>query len=454
MIITNKKIAKPVQFNSAINYAIAITVGFFMGGAELADPVVNAIYAALSVVPLFYAARGNLDKVLTTMPYLLYLEIYKRANGTLLPYLYCEYILIAIFGLLILQKGAVFKVHSKTVGIFFLFTLVEILNSVNTENNEVARALMIHTVLMFLVVVWSSTNILTPQKINIFFNHIKMAGAWLCGFILVAHFRGNINYGLQSSAESTHGLAPVQISAYLGFLSILFFLSIVNEAEKKSLLINIVMLVISSTIMLLSFSRGGLYFLAAVVGLYFLFNAKKMSNYFILLLLFPVGIFVYYLVTTTTNGLIEERYGTEGASGRDVLVEVGFKIFSQNPVTGIGTGNFNTEITRLHLYDVESGAHNEFVRVIAEHGILGIITYWSFYIILFVEILRRKKIQRDYGIYFFALFCLILVHNALKIGLQPAILMVVIATPSYQIIKNKQMVKANPGALPDNLRTN
>jgi O-antigen ligase len=453
MTITNKRISNPVQFNSAIIYSIALVVGFFMGRAEFADPIVNAIYALLSVMTLFYAARGDLDKVLKTLPYFIYLEIYKRANGTLLPYLYCEYVMIAVFGLLILQKGTVFKVHSKTVGLFFLFTLVEILNSVNTENDQVARALITHTVLMFTVIVWSSTNVLTAQKINIFLNHIKIAGAWLCGFILVAHITGNINYGLQSSAESTHGLAPVQISAYLGFLSILFFLAIVNETEKKNLFINIVMLVISSTIMLLSFSRGGLYFLAAVVGLYFLFNAKKMSNYFLLLLLIPVGIFVYYLVTTTTNGLIEERYGTKGASGRDVLVQVALKIFWQNPVTGIGTGNFNTEITKLHLYEVESGAHDEFVRVLAEHGILGIF-YWAFYIVLFVEVLRRKKIQREYGIYFLVLFCLILVHNALKLGLQPAILMLVIATPSYQTIKKKKLSAAKPGTLPDNLGAN
>src|SRR5436305_15341281 len=130
-----------------------------------------------------------------------------------------------------------------------------------------------------------------------------------------------------------------------------------NQVERKNLFVNIIMLAIATTIMLLSFSRGGLYFFGIIVGLYFIFNANKKSNYFFLLLLIPIGILIYYFVSNTTNGLIEQRYGSTGASGRDIIVEIGLKIFSQNPVTGIGTGNFNTEITNLHLYDVESGAH-------------------------------------------------------------------------------------------------
>ena len=50
----------------------------------------------------------------------------------------------------------------------------------------------------------------------------------------------------------------------------------------------------------------------------------------------------------------------------------------QDPIAGVGTANFATTITERQLYFVESGAHNEFVRVAAEDGILGIITYWGF----------------------------------------------------------------------------
>jgi len=102
-----------------------------------------------------------------------------------------------------------------------------------------------------------------------------------------------------------------------------------------------------------------------------------------LLMLIPVGLFIYFYVAKATNGLIEQRYGQQGSSGRDLLIEAGWKLFTENPVTGIGTGNFNSVVYENKLYFGESGAHDEFIRVAAEHGILGILAYWGFFIFLF-----------------------------------------------------------------------
>jgi O-antigen ligase len=273
---------------------------------------------------------------------------------------------------------------------------------------------------------------------------MKIAGLWLCGYILAAHLTGHIRYNLASNFASTNGLPPVQISAYLGFLSFLFFLSVVNGSDQKNIVFNIVFLSLSSTLMVLSFSRGGVYFIGILVTLYFIFNAKKMSNYFMFLLIVPLASLIYYYVGETTNGLVDQRFTEKGSSGRDELVKIGFKIFAKNPVTGIGTGNFNKEILREHLYAEESGAHNEFVRVIAEHGFLGICTYWLFYILLLYEIITARGIRREYAFYFFVLFCLIIIHNGLKIGLQPMILVLSISILNSGTNQIKKKVVAKP----------
>jgi O-antigen ligase len=189
--------------------------------------------------------------------------------------------------------------------------------------------------------------------------------------------------------------------------------------------------------MILSFSRGGVYFLGVIMMLYFLFNGRKAKSLLMLLMLIPVALFIYFYVTETTHGLIEQRYSQQGSSGRDLLIEAGWQLFSRSPVTGVGTGNFNSEIYQSKLYFGESGAHNEFIRVAAEHGTLGILTYWGFFIFLFFEIWTRGKIQREYGIYFLAFFCMIIVHNALKISLQPLLLLLAVATPTVKWVKRK-----------------
>jgi O-antigen ligase len=191
--------------------------------------------------------------------------------------------------------------------------------------------------------------------------------------------------------------------------------------------------------MVLTFSRGGIYFLGAVVMLYTYYNRAQMANYFKLLLFIPIALFIYYFVVKKTGGKIVERYEQKGTSNRDVLISVGAELFLRYPLTGVGTGNYNTRIVKEKLFSEQSGAHNEFVRAGAEHGIGGIFFYWGFYLFLFYEIWRRHQLQKQYALYFLALFCLIVIHNGLKISIQPIILMLVIATPSVVFKKQRNI---------------
>ena len=213
-----------------------------------------------------------------------------------------------------------------------------------------------------------------------------------------------------------------------------------NNQERKNLFINLAFLAVSTVLMLFSFSRGGLYFLGIMMIVYFLFNAKRAKSYFLLLLLIPIGMLVYDYVSVKTYGLIDRRYQKEGTSGRNILIKAGWELFKANPLSGIGTGNFNYAVKDEGLYQEESGAHNEFVRIAAEEGILGIFAYLIFYFLLFSEILKRNKIQREYALYFLLFFCLVNVHNGLKISLQPFVLMLAVATPSLMRFQKKKNV--------------
>jgi O-antigen ligase len=287
---------------------------------------------------------------------------------------------------------------------------------------------------------WASCNVIKPVLANKILTSIKYAGVYLAAIVFARYLVGDVRFSGYSASEGTNGLAPVQISGYLGFACTVFFFSIMNDQERRNLLINLVLFSFTCIIMLLSFSRGGLYFLGISMCLYFCFNRTQLKSYFLFLLLIPVGIFIYNYVNEKTEGLIVERYQEEGSSGRDRLVEAGWTLFESEPLTGVGTGNFNSKVKTLGLYGVESGAHNEFIRIAAEDGILGIVAYGCFYILLFYEILHRNKIQREYAIYFLLFFCLISIHNGLKISLQPLLLTLAVATPSLIRIRKKSNV--------------
>ena len=430
------KIKKPE--NILKHFLLALGLGLLLGMNRGLGPLLGFVAVGVGMGCVYFSFNNNVSKVFTLLPYLLYSEIYLRAFVRTVPYLFIPYILITVFGVLFLNQSGNSKFHSRGFFLLVLFTIIEASDVYRSNDADTTRFYVISSIELMTVVMYASFTSLTPAIINLIFKNIKIASIFLVGIVFAAHVTGHINYGSGSNVESTNGLAPVQISGYLGLSCILFFLSVMDTTERKEMVINIFFLTLSVIMMLLSFSRGGLYFVGIIVGLYYLFNRSKKSSYFSFLILVPLSAFVYWFVTDATEGAIETRYAEVGSSGRDVLVEIGFKLFNSNPLVGVGTGNFNSEILKQKLYSQESGAHNEFVRVAAEHGILGIITYWGFYLIIFFEIFTRKKTQREYSIYFITFFCLVIVHNGLKIGIQPMIMLLALGVPANQLIKRKK----------------
>jgi len=416
-------------------YAIALLIGLVIGANRVPDAVISVLYVLYSVYCIYFALKGDIKNLFTLFPYFVYSEIYIRAFRSFVPNIYADYVFMAILALLLLRQGSAFRLYSVSFVFIGLYALIELIDVVRTNEPAFARIHSVNSINLFLVMLWASSNILKTSTLNVLLNNLKIASIYLAGIILAAHLFGHVEYNSTSSFSSSNGLAPVQVSAYLGLGVILIFLSLVNVLEKEDIFPNLVFFILLLILMLLTFSRGGLYFFAVIAILYMMFNRKNLGSYFIFLILLPIGYVVYYYVVSATNGLIVNRYQQAGASGRDVLVEIGVKIFLSEPLAGIGTGNFSKEIVARHLYEVESGAHNEFIRAAAEHGIIGIITYWGFYFFLFFEIVSRRGIFRQYSLYFFTLFCLILIHNGLKIVLQPTLLILAVATPAFAVTK-------------------
>lgn len=412
-------------------YIIAFAIGVIIGLKLLPVTVVVVIHTIIAAVCVIQCLKGNLSAFFTWLPYIVYNEIFVRGFAKWYPYLTLQYLYIGCFAILFFTVPRLKRPHSNAWFFLIIFTFLEIANDVYPDKIAIGRQILTQSFALLLPVIWASYYVLKPVMINKLLNNIKVASVYLAGIVFVAHITGKISYGLFSNSEASNGLAPVQLSGYLGLGCILFFLSIMNPQELKNRMINIGVLAIVATVMVLTFSRGGLYFLGAVVSMFFLYNRDKLANYARILIFIPIGIFIYMYVVNQTGGKILARYEQEGTSNRDVLVSIGFHIFSEHPIFGVGTGNYNTTIVKEKLYPEESGAHNEYVRAAAEHGIIGIFFYWGFYIFLLLEILKRKQPQKQYAMYFFVIFCMIIVHNGLKIAIQPLLIVLAIATPTF-----------------------
>ncbi len=412
------------------HFIIAFIIGLLAGYKTIPANIVGYGYIFVLAFALLRCFQGNVGGFFSIIPYAIFSEIFMRAFVRWIPYLTLQYTLIACF-LILIVRTARRESHWKGYMLLVLFTLFEVANNVMPYRPDVSRAIITNSFALLLPVVWGSFYVLTPQIINRFMNNVRIACIFLVGIVFVAHLSGSIDYGAYSNSDASNGLAPVQLSGYIGVACVFFFFSIMNAELAAHRILNIFMLAFCASAMVLTFSRGGLYFLGAIVMLYFYYNRGRAKNYILFILLVPVVLVAYTFVVSQTQGKIVERYQQEGSSNRDVLIEIGFKIFQKNPFIGVGTGNYNTVIVKEELFFVESGAHNEFVRAAAEHGIIGVLLYWGFFISLFLVISRRSDPQKQYAMYFLTLLCLIIIHNGLKISIQPFLLMLAVATPSY-----------------------
>lgn len=111
------------------------------------------------------------------------------------------------------------------------------------------------------------------------------------------------------------------------------------------------------------------------------------------------------------DDLIKETSGRTAESGRQLIWPILFDKVSKSPWIGLGSG-----ILPENLYSTRLSAHNHFLQVYVQTGIIGL----SSFIILLALIWRaigRPRRSEPVGIYLSACFLVLLVHLSLEVFL-------------------------------------
>ena len=139
---------------------------------------------------------------------------------------------------------------------------------------------------------------------------------------------------------------------------------------------------------MLTFSRGGMitgFFMITILVLIIYINSRNTSkiklNYLIgFITVMMMGVWLY--TSYQTDGYIDKRYANQDATGRvkadqftgrAEIAEEEIEMFKEHPFFGVGVAK-GTEIrTQRRGMNVNYASHNEITRMLAEHGMLGII---------------------------------------------------------------------------------
>lgn len=231
-----------------------------------------------------------------------------------------------------------------------------------------------------------------------------------------------------SNFETSGGFGPNQVSTILGLgVFILFTRLIFYSKEKWVLITNLSLLVIVAFRGIVTFSRGGMICSVVMIGvlmlILFMVTKRSAKVKLIWTILFSLVAFlvIWSYSSIQTSGLIDKRYANQDAagrikesrlSGREAIIESEINMFLENPIIGIGVGK-----GKENRYDMSKdviASHNEITRMLAEHGILGVLGLLILFITPLALYINNK--QNIYVLPLFLFWLLTINHAAMRLA--------------------------------------
>jgi O-antigen ligase len=191
---------------------------------------------------------------------------------------------------------------------------------------------------------------------------------------------------------------PLTYSFYAMLVSLASFC--LGTSEKKNLLkiFYFTVSVLCVTGNLFTYTRSTLFAQVLAFIIYFILSKSShkkkelfaVAGYFILIYLIDPGILGRTIMAAKAGSL-------EQADIRSVIWSTSFNIFKDYPIFGIGFGNFSGFYqSYLKIPSVVFGhAHNDFLNVAVNAGVIGFLAFVFFWLVLLKNLLRRYKEKEE-----------------------------------------------------------
>lgn len=237
-----------------------------------------------------------------------------------------------------------------------------------------------------------------------------------------------VRIGLSGNYAATGGYGPNQISTVFGMACFLLATRLFTIRNKIINFIDLILLLFLGYRAVITFSRGGIFTAIVCIVCFLIFfyykqEVKKIQGTnFRIFVVFLIAVVVWFISSAQTGGLIVNRYTNKDAAGqlkedittgRAELISTELTAFYKHPVFGIGVGK-GIEYREENL-GIRIASHNEISRLLAEHGILGIV---ALVILVFVPLVFWFKFKNNYYFLAFVAFWFLTInHSAMRIAL-------------------------------------
>lgn len=349
-------------------------------GWEFHADIFRGLLGSSSTVLEFYAPMVDVWALLMVGAYLLYLVrkwLYGEKHRIYLPE-FGWYSLFIISGLLSLTNVAGWELQ-PSFSYLVRFLLFVYLAYVVLGVNIIRTKKILHRALE--VVVWIGVVGAVLGLLSFVFG----GGRGITRAVPIPVFGWQpFNY---DTASGHILLAEVLVVAF----PIAIYLAYTAQTELRKIMY-IIASVICGVTAFLTFSRASwlTLIIQGMLALY-LFRSqikwKKIRGYIFtsLLFLIPAGV---YMATLLQSAVVSSSNST-----RITLTEVAWSFFLEHPVVGQGVGTFVERLQDVYYFTYEFGApidaHSILMKILAEQGILGVVTFGLFIGLLLFSIYKR-----------------------------------------------------------------
>lgn len=420
---------------SEINYINLLLIHVGIAFAIFYIPFLSKIYAlAIAVLGAYYIISNNNrnNEVLYVSAYLIGVEVFLRMTGGNLNNEYVKTVVSLLMLLGFVLSG--FSKNSIVYWFYFLLLIPGMLVTMSTQDIdiEIRKAITFNIsgpVCLGLSALYCYQRQVTfsqLQNILVFFGLPIITT--LVYLILYHPSVRDVVTGTQSNFATSGGYGPNQVSTVLGLGMFVFFCQFVFISKSRNMtILNGFLFVFASYRALVTFSRGGVItgvamIVVVLIAAYLFSNGsgkRKVKWIIILSGIMVMSIWSYSVIQT--GGLISKRYANQDAAGREKSDRLGGReqvlgteldLFKENPIMGVGIGMGKSY--REQMLGQEVASHNEITRLLAEHGMFGVLIL----LILFVTpaILYLNNYQNIYFFSFYIFWLLTINHAAMRLA--------------------------------------
>jgi len=341
-----------------------------------AELITTGYFIILAFIGTLLLLRRNTIGALMLIAYLSVLQPALRAYSQILPYLALEYLVI-FWAILILLLQLRRSSLSAPILFYGAYLLLELTGTFLSKNPNLMRGVLVPSLALGFTLLISTRVRIHSSQLNNVLTAYLIGAINLALLISLSYLSGaSIHWGSDSNIDAAGGMGPNQIASLLGIgviICIIFF----EESDQTSKWLHLLPATWMAFLMMLTFSRTGLALvLIALLVYYGIFQPNRLRSFISLVMLSLLGALIFMQVVDITGRAAVNRYTDLSPTNRLDLARYGWQLFLNNPLFGVGTGNFHLYMESAAYFGQTSGAHNELIRAAAEHGIPGVI-FWS-----------------------------------------------------------------------------